>query len=407
MNVLQTIPSTIYDPDRLRFLMDRASCDAVVACTRENIQFLAGINPVVRTLNPYSGVAWICVTKQSPEHLHFVYPIGEADQLTDVLGHVGETEFYGTFFRESGAISELSAEDERLRSFHLKYEKDLSPVKAITRLLSKLKLDNSRVAIDGDGVQSELLSKVKSNLEALDVSDGSRLLRAARQIKTSREVDLLAQSAQILEQAICVSASVSEIGSTELSIARTLEIELVKRGAHPSLTMLKIGSAAVGGQRRQRQDILRTVDNHIWFDCDSCFRGYWADIARICALESHRANFYDRFTALHIGQKEAIENVRPGMTGREVFDLTMKAVHRAGFPEYRRHHVGHGIGLEPYERPILSPTSNDKIEAGMVLSIETPYYEFGFGALHVEDPILVGETSNQRLTETSGDVILL
>ena len=92
------------------------------------------------------------------------------------------------------------------------------------------------------------------------------------------------------------------------------------------------------------------------------------------------------------------------MTGDQVFNLTMSAVHKAGFPEYRRHHVGHGIGLEPYERPILTPGNADIIEPGMVLSIETPYYEFGLGALHVEDPILVRETANERLTISSGEM---
>lgn len=63
--------------------------------------------------------------------------------------------------------------------------------------------------------------------------------------------------------------------------------------------------------------------------------------------------------------------------GANVFDLTMNAVYKSGFTEYRRHHVGHGIGLEPYELPILAPNNEDVIEEGMVLSVETPYYEFG------------------------------
>ena len=88
------------------------------------------------------------------------------------------------------------------------------------------------------------------------------------------------------------------------------------------------------------------------------------------------------------------------MTGGEIFQLTMDAVHANGFKNYRRHHVGHGIGLEPYEKPLLSPNSNDCIENGMVISIETPYYEFGLGAIHMEDPILVKSTGNVRLTQT-------
>ena len=40
----------------------------------------------------------------------------------------------------------------------------------------------------------------------------------------------------------------------------------------------------------------------------------------------------------------------------------------------------------------------------MVINIETPYYEFGFGAVHVEDPFVVREGGNELLTELSRDL---
>lgn len=51
--------------------------------------------------------------------------------------------------------------------------------------------------------------------------------------------------------------------------------------------------------------------------------------------------------------------------------------------------MGHGIGLETYDPPLLAPGDHTKLEAGMVLDIETPYYEIGLGALHVEDTFVV------------------
>ena len=90
------------------------------------------------------------------------------------------------------------------------------------------------------------------------------------------------------------------------------------------------------------------------------------------------------------------------MTGGELFELIMQASRAAGFPEYRRHHVGHGIGLEVYEAPLLAPGNQDVIEAGSVVNIETPYYEFGLGALHVEDPFLVKPDGNHELLTTLG-----
>ncbi|MFX5884960.1 M24 family metallopeptidase, partial [Acinetobacter baumannii] len=53
------------------------------------------------------------------------------------------------------------------------------------------------------------------------------------------------------------------------------------------------------------------------------------------------------------------------------------------------------------EQPILNDSSDVVIEPGMVINIETPYYEFGVGAVHVENPFVVSETGPNVLL-TSG-----
>jgi Xaa-Pro aminopeptidase len=69
--------------------------------------------------------------------------------------------------------------------------------------------------------------------------------------------------------------------------------------------------------------------------------------------------------------------------------------------------VGHGIGLDVYEAPLLAPGQDLQLFDGMVLNVEAPYYEVGFGALHVEDPIRVGTSGNQILTRTSRELVIL
>nr|WP_157821113.1 M24 family metallopeptidase [Macrococcus caseolyticus] len=47
----------------------------------------------------------------------------------------------------------------------------------------------------------------------------------------------------------------------------------------------------------------------------------------------------------------------------------MNEVKNNGIPHYKRNHVGHGIGLKPYELPVLSENNIELIEDGMVLCI--------------------------------------
>ena len=80
----------------------------------------------------------------------------------------------------------------------------------------------------------------------------------------------------------------------------------------------------------------------------------------------------------------------------------MDAVRREGIPHYNRSHVGHGIGLDGYDLPDLTAASQDIIEEGMVMCVETPYYELGWTGLQVEDMVVVRRDGIESLMSSSG-----
>jgi Xaa-Pro aminopeptidase len=392
----------MYVPERLAEMLAERGLDAVVACTAENIFYLTGFSPVIKVLDPYRGVCWAVVAREAPGVVHIVHSHGEADQILDSTAEIGHVELYGTFYREQPAGAVLTGEEANLVSLASGSPFGRRPAEAIAALLLRLGLAGARVGLDEDGVSAPLAADLRSRFPAMVEVPASDLLRSVRRIKSRQEVLRLQAAARSVEGAILATAAVAEPGMSERDLAREFERGLLTGGARPSLTMLKVGRDAVFGQRRQTAAAVCEGDI-LWFDCDAVRDMYWADIARIFAVGDGSRHRH-RYGALLAGQSRAIEEIRPGMTGGEVFDLVMDTVHRSGFPEYRRHHVGHGIGLEPYERPILAPGNRDVIEAGMVLSVETPFYEYAAGALHVEDPIRVGVDGNERLTLFDGDM---
>ena len=387
----------MYNHDAVKELLGREKLDAIVACTFENVYYLGGFAPVVKVLNPYHGVCWVVVTADAPGVVHIVHSHGEADQILDASVEVGVTELYGVFYREVAEGVELENDEAKLIEIAARSALGRTPAEAVVAIIKRLGLESARVAIDQDGLDRDLSEVLTNSLPNLEVRAGSELLRRLRRVKTPIEVTRLTAAARCVEAAIMTAAANAEVGMSEAELARNFECSLLAAGGRPSLTMLRTGRKAVFGQRRQSKEVKVQPGDILWFDCDAVRQMYWADIARVFVMGS--VNIHkQRFAALQKGQTVGMEMVRPGMTGGQVFDLIMNAVHLSGFPEYRRHHDGHGIGLEPYERPILAPGNNDVIEAGMVLSIETPFYEYGLGALHLEDPILVGLNGNIRLT---------
>lgn len=97
-------------------------------------------------------------------------------------------------------------------------------------------------------------------------------------------------------------------------------------------------------------------------------------------------------------QQEVVSRVRAGVLPSELFSICIEKVRKAGYPTYNRGMVGHGIGLEVEEFPMISPSNNAPLEVGMVLAIEVPRYIVGIGGFNIEDILMVKKDGNEILS---------
>jgi Xaa-Pro aminopeptidase len=112
---------------------------------------------------------------------------------------------------------------------------------------------------------------------------------------------------------------------------------------------------------------------------------------------------------------QALESVyaelRPGVTGRALFDVVCDIFEAAGEPTQRTkpegeplhdgffHSLGHGVGLDVHEEPSLGRTGAAELVAGDVVAIEPGLYRAGYGGVRVEDLALLTEDGYERLTD--------
>ena len=60
--------------------------------------------------------------------------------------------------------------------------------------------------------------------------------------------------------------------------------------------------------------------------------------------------------------------------------------------------VGHGIGIEVNELPVLAPRSRDILEEGNVIAVEPKFVIPGIGAIGVENTYIVGSDGGRVIT---------
>jgi Xaa-Pro dipeptidase len=215
-------------------------------------------------------------------------------------------------------------------------------------------------------------------------------------VKTPEEVRRLSHAAAVTQSALDSARGALEPGVTEAEAEREFLRALVSAGGRPGVTLVRFGRGGVEGQVRPSDRRLQSGE-HVWWDVMVTVDGYWADLARV-----DRASELDRdaeraYRALMSGMNAAIASARAGARACDVWAATLSEVHAAGLEGYRRHHVGHGIGVEVYDDPMIAVDVVDELESGAVISLETPYYAFGLGALHVEAPVVVRPEGSERL----------
>jgi len=152
----------------------------------------------------------------------------------------------------------------------------------------------------------------------------------------------------------------------------------------------------------------------IIIDIPTCYKGYHSDQTRTYFLGNPSHEVKELFKKLREISDQAILFLKEGVTCRELFESTYNkakslrvAEYFLGLPPRKGNFVGHGIGLDANEPPIIFHNSDFKLLKNFVLTIELHLTHPKYGAVKLEDVILVKENGCQILTITPRELFLV
>ena len=103
----------------------------------------------------------------------------------------------------------------------------------------------------------------------------------------------------------------------------------------------------------------------------------------------------------------SIAAVRPGATAAEVDGAARRALRKRKLARYFTHSTGHGLGLEIHEAPRLAEGQTQKLEPGMVITIEPGAYLPGKWGVRIEDVVVVTPSGCEVLTPTDKELVII
>jgi Xaa-Pro aminopeptidase len=224
-------------------------------------------------------------------------------------------------------------------------------------------------------------------------------LRALRGEKTFAETEHLRYATALNAAAFEEILPEIKPGKSERDIALALEFTLKKRGGEEKAFDFIVASGYRGALPHGLASDKKILSGEfVTIDFGIRWQGYHSDETVTVAVGDVADGLKAIFDTVLAAHDLAIRNIRPGMPLREVDALAREHISDKGFGAYFGHGLGHGVGLEVHEYPVLSPRSRDVAREGMVVTVEPGVYIPEMGGIRIEDMILITSDGCEVLT---------
>jgi len=282
-----------------------------------------------------------------------------------------------------------------------------SPLEVLMNVLKEHGLEKAKIGIEKSYIISSYWEKLLKLMPEADFHECGHIFEKVRSIKTREAIKLLRNAAYKTEKAIATAFSTAKLGDTELSISRQMRDNAVNFGAegicHNSLVSGTDSYAVHLNAREKRISSGEVV--HV--DFGGIFSRYHTDISRNAVGIKANPEQEKRYRALYRAERKTIEEtMHVGKRAFDVYNFLKKEFKKNNIPFEGYHgpgHVGHSIGLETHEPPLLHPYNNTKFEENMVLCIEPIILELSWAWYHVEDMVLITKDGPEILSNFTTD----
>jgi Xaa-Pro aminopeptidase len=126
--------------------------------------------------------------------------------------------------------------------------------------------------------------------------------------------------------------------------------------------------------------------------------GYCSDMTRTIHLGAPRPKERSAYEAVLEAQQSGVAAVASGVSCGEVDEAARSVLRNSGLADAFSHSTGHGVGLEIHEPPRVGAGQTNRLQPGMVVTIEPGVYLQGEFGIRIEDMVAVTRTGCEVLT---------
>ncbi|MFZ5752912.1 MAG: M24 family metallopeptidase [Bacillota bacterium] len=307
---------------------------------------------------------------------------------------------------------------------------DLAQPKDLRGILSEFGYGSLKtIGLEGDVLPFNLYRRYEKLFSPAKAVDISPLIRSVRMIKSPYELELIREAGKMGSEIMAFVSENLRAGMAEFQIVGMIE-KLSREKGHPGfirtrgfnqdLVPVLLLSGPGGGVPSYANGPLggsgattafpygpcnRIIgrDESVIVDYEAWVGGYMTDMTRTFCV-GRLPGYMERAYHVAVEIQELLKDLgKPGIKCEELFQKAREKVRKYGLIDHfmGMHRpvsfIGHGVGLEVDELPVIAPGIATQLVEGMVIAIE-PKFVFPKGAVGIENTFVVGKQGLEHLT---------
>jgi Xaa-Pro aminopeptidase len=266
-----------------------------------------------------------------------------------------------------------------------------------------------KLAFEAHEMTVERHGELAAKLDGIATVPFGRMIEALRIVKDAEELAAIEVACQLSDAALARVLPQLKEGMEERTVALMLDHQMALLGAERPAFDTIVASGPNGAiphhsptDRPLRRGDLVTMDFGALHD------GYHADMTRTVAIGAPAGWQRDIYDLVAAAQRVGIEALADGVEAGAVDAAAREVIEAAGHAEHFQHGLGHGVGLEIHEAPMLGYGRTGKLSDRVPVTVEPGVYLPARGGVRIEDVLVVTVGGGARiLTSTTRELLVL
>ena len=269
--------------------------------------------------------------------------------------------------------------------------------------------DDFILGIEGQLMRAFEMQAIQKISEKITIKNCHKLIGRIRLIKENHEIKNLTQAIEIAEKSLENTLGYVCEGLSEIQIKNFLMQQLLENGADAiafdCLVLAGENSALCHGHSRKEYKIKN--GDCLLFDFGATVNGYHSDITRTFFIKHASDQNKNMYNTVLKANTHGRNISKPGLSMHDLDDQVLRVLEETEYKKYVVHKTGHGLGMDVHEDPYIMRGNLEKLENGMVITIEPGLYNENKLGIRIEDDVLITENGCKSLTKFDRDLRII